>query len=212
MKILERIPLTEKKRLFFPCKKRRRPLRESMRIGLLALLLLPGFSPLLSAPTAQIERIRTLYQEQSRAIAKTIELARAGEPGELYANDLIFNTYDGSWRAVGTYRKSVTFWYADDPTISEEGASVLRRVTVTTVSAARSYYEEFVFDGGEPVFYFRRTDSERPFELRCYWHQKKPIRLIEDGKTNDRPSGSKVTAQYDEAMRYRELFLKSMEL
>jgi|GEM_PF-1170750 len=212
MKILERIPLSEKKRPFFPCKKNGRPLREGMRTGFIALPILLGSLPLLSAPAGQIERIRNLYQEQSRAIAKTIELARAGEPGELYANDLIFNTYDGSWRTVGTYRKSVTFWYADDPTISEEGASVLRRVTVTTVSAARSYYEEFVFDGGEPVFYFRRTDSERPFELRCYWHQKKPIRLIEDGKTNDRPSGSKVTAQYDEAMRYRELFLKSMEL
>ena len=129
----------------------------------------------------EIRLIRELYARTNEAI----RLARAKEIGEavpLYCNETVTNRYDGSWRAVGNYSRKAAFWYSDQPEFARyqnaPEESVLVKVEVQETAAVRSLAEEYLFDKGELVFYFRRSKAgeSTPIEERFYFHGKKLIR------------------------------------
>ena len=129
----------------------------------------------------EIRLIRELYARTNEAI----RLARAKEVGEavpLYCNETVTNRYDGSWRAVGNYSRKAAFWYSDQPEFARyqnaPEESVLVKVEVQETAAVRSLAEEYLFDKGELVFYFRRSKAgeSTPIEERFYFHGKKLIR------------------------------------
>jgi hypothetical protein len=131
----------------------------------------------------EIRLIRDLYSRTNEAI----RLARAKEPGEgalLYCNEAVTNRYDGSWRAVGNYSRKVAYWYTDQPEFARyqnaPEESVLVKVEVQETAAIRILAEEYLFDKGELVFYFRRSKAgeSAPVEERFYFQGKKLIRRL----------------------------------
>lgn len=130
-----------------------------------------------------IRLIRELYSRTN----ESIRLARANKNGEaapLYCNETVTNRYDGSWRAVGNYSRKAAFWYSDQPEFARRqnapAESVLVKVEVQETAAVRLVAEEYLFDKGELVFYFRRSKAgdSTPVEERFYFHGKTLIRRL----------------------------------
>ena len=152
--------------------------------------------------------IKRLYARASEAIDR----ARGNQEGErLYCNEVEINSLGGSWRAVGTYRKKITFWYKDQPEFARyenrSPGSVLVKVEVRETSAARTGYHEILFDEGRPVFHFSRDSGEGkpPEEERRYFSENRLILLVKGATpVTEKPDPS---PQFQEAEHYRILFL-----
>ena len=158
--------------------------------------------PLLT--TAQdIQHIRSVYQD----IAEQIEACTSPEDCSLYKNTLVMNEMGASWRAVGNFSKTISFWYDDDPfncdDCEDRGAEVLRKVTIEEVSGMAEYYSEYLYENGQLIFYFSRYEEE---ELRLYFNDEQLIRYMEgqDIKTDSSDQQSLVKS---EAKRYQQLFI-----
>jgi hypothetical protein len=156
---------------------------------------------------AAIGEIRKLYAETAAAIAR----AQHGEGGGLYCNELIVNSRAGSWRAVGNYSKKVAFWYSDQPgfAAAEETKpeAVLVKVEVQETAAIRSLYREFLFAGGQLLFFFRKEKAggDTVVEERIYFCKGKPLlRLL----GLEKAAGEIETpAIFREAAYWQKLFL-----
>ena len=152
--------------------------------------------------------IRRLYTRTSEAIDR----ARGNQEGErLYCNVVEINSLSGSWRAVGTYRKKITFWYRDQPEFARyenrSPESVLVKVEVRETSATRTGYHEILFDEGRPVFHFSRDSGEGkpPEEERRYFSESRLILLVKGATpVSEKPD---PYPQFQEAEHYRNLFL-----
>ena len=118
-----------------------------------------------------VSHIRQVYKDVNERIAECIvnEEGRCG----LYSNDIIINTQGNSWRAVGDYTKTTTFWYNDQPEFSEiEGKpeAVLEKINVKT-SSVYNIYEEYLFEDGELIFYFRKYSREEAYEESRFYFE-----------------------------------------
>jgi uncharacterized protein YecT (DUF1311 family) len=163
----------------------------------------------LPAADAALAEIKRAYTETAAAIA----LAKKGESGGLYCNEVMINSRGGSWRAVGNYSKKVVFWYSDPPDFfaaaGKEAKAALAKVEVMETAAAVSTSHEFLYLNGEPVFYFR---SESPGgdpagEERIYFRDGKALlRLL--GKEESREAVD-ATALLSQAAYWQRLFLLS---
>ena len=133
----------------------------------------------------KVEQIRKIYNEISSKIEATEKDKESGKTSSLAVNELIVNKLDKSWAAVGNYRVTYRFYYKNRD--EEPYPNQLVKVTKTTESAARKYYEEFVYDETEAlIFYFEKSeDDETPKEVRIYYDQENCIRIIEDSATRD---------------------------
>lgn len=137
----------------------------------------------LAADDAAVAGIRKAYADTAAAISRTLK----GEENGLYANELVVNSRNGSWRGSGNYSQKAVFWYADLPEFAtaegKKGDSVLAKVEVTETAAAATIYSEFLFMEGEPVFFFRREGAAGKLdEERLY---------LKDGKVLLRLAGAK---------------------
>jgi hypothetical protein len=136
-----------------------------------------------SVQDAEIRLIRELYSKTNESI-RLARTKNSGEAGPLYCNEVVTNRFDGSWRAVGNYSRKAAFWYSDQPEFApyqnapEE--SVLVKVEVQETAAVRSLAEEYLFDKGELVFYFRRSKAveSTPVEERFYFRGKTLLRRL----------------------------------
>ena len=171
--------------------------------GLLVLLMVPAFAR--SADERSLLRIKALYSETAAAIAR----AQKGGEGGLYANELVVNSRNGSWRGSGTYSKKAVFWYADPPEFAaaegKKGESALAKVEVTETAAAITCYSEFLYGNGELVFVFRRGGDGETAEERVY---------LQDGRVIQRLNGSQgaptdvdPSPLLGEAAYWQEMFL-----
>jgi hypothetical protein len=151
------------------------------------LLLLLCFVFRAAAQDAEIGKIKTLYTETQELIA-TMSAPSEEMRGGLYCSELTVNKYDAQWRAVGTYLKTIRFWYTDQPEFAEmEGgskASALRKVEISSKWAAgNTEHTELLFDKGQLVFCFKKDASydniETPKEMRWYFSGDKLIRYQE---------------------------------
>ena len=163
----------------------------------------------LAADDAAVAGIRKAYADTAAAISRALK----GEENGLYANELVVNSHNGSWRGSGNYSKKAVFWYADLPEFAtaegKKGESVLAKVEVTETAAAITRYSEFLFAEGELVFVFRRGGSDGPGEERLY---------LKDGKVLLRLAGAKEMQGPFEpapvlraAAHWQELFLMTFD-
>jgi hypothetical protein len=151
--------------------------------------------------------IKKFYADTSAAI----ELGRKGEGGGLYSTEILINSHNLSWRAVGNYSKKVVFWYTDQPEFAsyenKPETSVLAKVEVKTTAAVRSEYEEFFFQDGALVFTYRqsRAGEEPPSEMRYYFQNNALLKLV-TGNTaaTEKPDISPILKT---AASYQQLFL-----
>jgi len=85
---------------------------------------------------------------------------------------------------VGNYSRRVAFWYSDQPDFARyenlQEEAVLVKVEIEEVAAVRSVAEEYLFDKGDLVFYYRRSKAggALPGEERLYFRDKKMIRRL----------------------------------
>jgi len=155
-----------------------------------------------------VRAIKQFYAETAVAIS----LAQKGEPGGLYSNELVINSRNGSWRAVGNYRKTMTFWYSDQPEfVAQEGKSpesALGKVEINETASVRSLYREFLFKEGNLVFYFQREKAgeESDLEERCYFADNNLLVRLAPGAETERFTPQPI---FQEAKYLQKLFLST---
>jgi hypothetical protein len=152
----------------------------------LALWAWPAPGQAISYGSSQDDEIRLIRELYARA-NESIRLARAKQAGEaapLFCNEVVTNRYDGSWRAVGNYSRKAAYWYSDQPEFARyqnaPEESVLIKVEVQETAAVRSLADEYLFDKGELVFYYRssKAGESNPVEERLYFRGGKLIRRL----------------------------------
>lgn len=134
----------------------------------------------------KVERIRKIYSETAAKIEKVEKGSEEDRLAGIAVNELVVNKTGKSWPAVGNFREVYRFYYDSDG--ESPYPSRLLKVSKTTESAARKYFEEYVFDySGNLIFYFERTeDGDAPLERRVYFESGKAFRFVDDGKTRDK--------------------------
>lgn len=101
----------------------------------------------------------------------------------MYLDSVTINSNGKQWRAVGTYKKVIRFWYTDDPNNCEDcgkkGVNTLQKVEIDEESGVRLYHREFLFKNAQLVFCF--LNNEKAY--RYYFNETKLIKYIEDKYT-----------------------------
>ena len=94
---------------------------------------------------------------------------------------------------------------------NREELSVLVKVEVQTTAAVRTTQEEFLFDGGTLVFYYRRAKAgqEAAEEDRLYFQGGRLIRRIPDPPAGEDPADA--AAVQGSARALQNLFLATFE-
>ncbi len=171
--------------------------------GLLVLLMVPAFAR--SADERSLLRIKTLYGETAAAISRALK----GEEDGLYANELVVNSRNGSWRGSGNYSKKAVFWYADPPEFAaaegKKGESALAKVEVTETAAAINRYAEFLYGNGELLFVFRRGGDGGTAEERVYLQDGRVIQCLNGSQ--GAPVDVDPSPLLREAAYWQEMFL-----
>jgi hypothetical protein len=159
-----------------------------------------------------IQKIREIYNRTSENI-KVAKLPGDDGFGALYSNEIIVNSNDNSWRAVGNYLKKITFWYTDQPEFAQyqdnTETSVLTKIEIKTQSASTEYIYEFLFHNDQLVFYYEfvsNGEGEKQ-ELRYYFKDEKLIEYREGEKVTECEDCAKTVLQMAE--EYKQLFLKT---
>lgn len=161
----------------------------------------------LGADDAAVVKIRKAYADTAAAIT----MAKKGGEGGIYANELVVNSRNGSWRGSGNYSKKAVFWYADLPEFfaaeGKKGESALAKVEVTETAAAMTRYAEFFYMDGEPVFFFRRGGDDGNAEERVYFQNGRVIQRL--GGAQGTPAAFDPFPLLREAAYWQLLFLSS---
>lgn len=179
------------------------------RVVLVALIIF--LSANLPAADAALAEIKRAYAETAAAI----DLAKKGESGGLYCNEMITNSRGGSWRAVGNYSKKAVFWYSDPPAFfaaaGKEAKAALAKVEVIETAAAVSTSHEFLYMNGEPAFYYRSEGSggDSVGEERIYFRNGRALLRL-PGKEESRAAAN-AAAILREAAYWQRLFLLSFD-
>lgn len=162
--------------------------------------------------------IRTLYQKVNEAIA-----ACKNNECEMYCNELVVNSKNNQWRAVGVFKKIIQFWYTDQPEFYKEeypeqgetGVGALQKVVIETKSTYRENIE-LLFDKGNLVFfYYNYAYNQEPTEkqeYRFYFSNDQLVKFIANTAVSesDRTYKEKeFQIILDMAKEYQKLFLKS---
>jgi hypothetical protein len=109
----------------------------------------------------KLKTIRASYTEVNDNISKS----KMPDPaaGGLYSTELVVNSNNGSWRAVGNYSNKIVFWYNDQPGHQADQTkpdnSVLLKIEITTTAAIWLTTEEYLYKDGKLVFYYK-TDNQ----------------------------------------------------
>lgn len=152
--------------------------------------------------SARIERIRRTYQE----IDDVIKRAEKNFPeSEIFLTELAVNKGGTSYPAIGTYGQILRFYYTYGDRETDPYPNRLLKITVSTQSAARRMYAEYVFGpDGDLIFYFG-DDGET--ENRLYFSDKQLIRWQNDQRLENTAGGAarkllkKVSVQKDRLVR-----------
>ena len=136
------------------------------------LLLLVGTAAVFAQTdkTKRIKEIRDYYTKVSNEIERIEKDEEAAFQSELAVNELVVNKLNKSWPAVGNYTVIYRFYYKQMG--EDHYPSHLVKVTKKTVSAARTYYQEYLFEeNGELMFSFAKDSSGE--DLRLYYKDGK---------------------------------------
>ncbi len=132
----------------------------------------------------EVSEIRSYYNTIGKQI---IQCKTDKENCQLYSNLNITNTGNLSWRASGTYKKEVQFWYNDSPRNCEEcgkeGINVLKKVMSSEIAGLYTTYKEWLYKDGKLIFYYIKTTGEKTEEYRYYYQDDSLIKHLETGNT-----------------------------
>lgn len=157
-----------------------------MVFALLFVLLFGSVSYAQARADQKVERIRKIYAETSAKIERVEKGSAEDRLGGIAVNEMIVNATGKSWPAVGNFKEVYRFYYDNDG--ENPYPSRLLKISKSTESAARRYFEEYVYDlKGNLVFYFERSEEgEKPLERRVYFDSEKAFRIVDDGKARDK--------------------------
>ncbi len=166
-----------------------------------------------------VESINKRYAEIN-AKAKACETDDdQGQYGELFMNTLTINSRNHQWRAVGIYGQTFKFFYrAVENDEKRLYPDQLVFVKVERAHSNRKYAEEYLYsDAGVLMFYSQRAenDGEVPADRRVYFSGPKPIRIVEDSRSSDRPTAkdsAAIKAINAESLKISDMFLRSLKL
>jgi len=109
-----------------------------------------------------------------------------------YSDQIIRNTNDLQWRAIGIMHDTITFWYSDlmDAEESENNTDhnsswALVLVTASSQQSMMHQYREWLFKDGKLIFHFDKMDGydeESTWEYRYYFNNDKLIRFMQGGQ------------------------------
>ena len=160
----------------------------------------------------RLAEIRALYAGVQSRISQAVKDAPSGGASGIYSTDLIVNSHNGSWRAVGTYSRKTRYWFTDQPEFARrEGrpeSSVLVKVEISETAAARTTRKELLFDQGQLVFAFIRGggDAAGADEQRFCFDKGRAFRYLEGSKPAAIPE-DQAAALLREASSLRTSFL-----
>lgn len=109
-----------------------------------------------------------------------------------YSDQIIRNTNDHQWRAIGIFHDTLTFWYSDlmeasmqENNNTNDSAWALVLVTSSAQMSGITQYREWLFQDGKLVFHFDKMngyDPESTWEYRYYFDNNKLIRTMSGGQ------------------------------
>ncbi len=189
------------------------------QIPIVLLLLFAGLGVTAQSVDKTVEKIDKTYSEISEKARLCETDDEQGEFGGLVMNEFTVNTRKHQWRAVGIYGQTYRFFYKgvenDERRLYPDELVLVR--SERRVSN-RTYNEEFLFSAkGDLLLYRQRSENDEsvPASRAIYFLGLRPLRIIEDGKTRDRPSTAdlkNITEIKRSATRLKELFVRSINL
>jgi len=109
-----------------------------------------------------------------------------------YSDQIIRNTNNQQWRAIGIFHDTITFWYSDlmdasvrDNNTTSDSAWALVLVTNSAQMSGINQYREWLFQDGKLVFHYDKMngyDPESTWEYRYYFDNDKLIRTMSGGQ------------------------------
>lgn len=109
-----------------------------------------------------------------------------------YSDQIIRNSGNMQWRAIGDFHDTLTFWYSDlmnaaynNKNQNNDSTWALTLVTSSTQKSILNHYQEWLFKDGKLVFYFDKMmgyDEESTWEYRYYFNNNKLIRTMSGGQ------------------------------
>jgi hypothetical protein len=159
----------------------------------------------------KLKKIRQLYSDTNDKIAKSKLPGEEGW-GNLYSTEVIVNSNNGSWRAVGNYANKIIFWYYDQPGFQEDENKsdlvVLVKIEIYTSAAAGKYNEEYLYDDGKLVFYYKNSNQPE-MEVRYYFWNEKLFRFQENQEIIKEISQIDPSDIKDKSLKLQKLFLQT---
>ncbi len=187
------------------------------------LLLLLFSSAILSMTFAQQDpnsdlSYKGIVDQENAELDLKLKKCKAGEEYcGWYHNQFVINKGDESWRAVGNYIKSITFWYNDEPSIAiaeDENANelwVLRKVEVEIKSTYEESFQLYYNKGLLTYFYHDYSGSDGDLTEAHYFLNQEIVESNLDVNGHD---GGPVYSGINEqsailkiSKNYQELFL-----
>jgi len=177
-------------------------------------MLLLSHTIIVSAQDEKLKIIRQHYTDVNEKIAKS-KLPNEEGWGNYYSNEVIVNSHNGSWRALGNYLNKITFWYTDQPSMQENfnksELSVLVKIEITSTAAATKTNEEFLYDDDKLVFYYIVTNpgSDMSQEYRYYFSDEKLFRYQENKEVIKNPEETSIVQVLKRSKQLQTLFLQT---
>lgn len=157
----------------------------------------------------EINTIRDEYTKVKLEIEKIEKDEDAAFQSYLAVNELVINKLNKSWPAVGNYTETYRFYYKQAG--EEPYPDHLVFVTRTTVSAARKYYKEYLFDDSKKLVFIFVKDYEEGEERRGYFKSGELIEYSGEAEKFSTLPSSFATAALEKAAKLQSLFTLSIE-
>lgn len=172
------------------------------------LLILLGSIQICAQSDGKIAEIRRIYKETNEKIAAAEKNFRESE---VYFTELVVNKGGTSYPPVGNYLLTAKFYYTFGDRESDVYPNRLLKVVVTSQSAAREYYKEFIFDKNQNLVFYYINGAEG--EHRMYFANGKLIRWQKGKKlTNvNAPEAKGLLKEVNyQKNRFMEIFKNSL--
>jgi hypothetical protein len=140
-----------------------------------------------------IREIRSYYNKISSEITRCNHSAELSEQQDstacrLYLVEISENQLNAPVAVVGIYQRTIRRWYDLSCSSETEGngyepkAQTLVRIEIKGQRSAVNWYEEYLYKGGKPLFYFRKSDFG---EYRYYFDNDALVQFTEKGRPED---------------------------
>lgn len=182
-----------------------------MRTLLLCSFLAALTLPLAGQNEAALKDIRSHYYSLNEQIDQCAK-ATADAPCPLYIDEVVLNSKNSPWPAVGIYSKTLTYYYDQAPEFAlmehQDELHGLQKIVVVLTASAREEYAEYLLKEGRVVFKYTKEYWEGElYESRLYFDQGRLFKYNVNGE--DRPDEMheiSMESLHLEFMEYADIF------